>query len=163
MNRDQAAELARHLQDADRSLGQAVNVIGSLAREEGQELIGLLGEIFGILHPDLLSPIYDQYPDLRPESREPPAIDSELSWDQIRLPPQVSAKAIDDILFSLIEPHWRKVAFIVGTAFDRGKELGLQLTYEVFSARLRELVDNDRIEGAGDLRKWRHSEVRLKD
>jgi hypothetical protein len=25
------------------------------------------------------------------------------------------------------------------------------------------LADNDRIEGAGDLRKWRHSEVRLKN
>jgi hypothetical protein len=33
----------------------------------------------------------------------------------------------------------------------------------MFDARLRELADNDRIEGVGDLRKWRHSEVRLKD
>ena len=33
----------------------------------------------------------------------------------------------------------------------------------MFGARLRELADNDRIEGVGDLRKWRHSDVRLKD
>jgi hypothetical protein len=34
--------------------------------------------------------------------------------------------------------------------------------YEIFGARLRELADTDQIEGAGDLRKWRHSEVRRK-
>jgi hypothetical protein len=161
MNRDQAAALAQHLQNADRALGQAVNVIGNLAKEEGQELIGLLGEIFAILRPDLLAPIYDQYPDLRvDDSREVPRIDSELRWDQVRLPPRISEKDIDDILFSVMESHWRKVAFVVGRTGRHFEPLGL--SHEIIAARLRELADTDQIEGAGDLRKWGRSEVRLK-
>ena len=37
------------------------------------------------------------------------------------------------------------------------------LSDEEIAARLQVLADSDRIEGIGDLRKWRHSEVRLKD
>ncbi len=162
MNRDQAAKITQHLQDADRALGQAVNVIASLAREEGQELIGLLGELFAILRSDLLSPIYDQYPDLRPENlQEKPWIGSTLRWDQVHLPPQISVKEIDDILISVLKPHWQKVAMVLSRATDRFEQMGLSL--EIVAARIQELVDNDRIEGAGDLRKWGFSEVRLKD
>ena len=39
---------------------------------------------------------------------------------------------------------------------------GLAIDYEILAARLRDLSDRNQIEGAGDLRKWRHSEVRLK-
>ena len=34
---------------------------------------------------------------------------------------------------------------------------------EMLGARIRALAESDRIEGAGDLRKWRYSEVRLQD
>ena len=51
-----------------------------------------------------------------------------------------------------------KTARIVGDAGIRCKELGLPI-----SARIGALAEAGRIEGAGDLRKWRHSEVRLKD
>jgi len=39
----------------------------------------------------------------------------------------------------------------------------LPISDEAIAARLQILADSDRIEGFGDLRKWRHSEVRLKD
>ncbi len=34
---------------------------------------------------------------------------------------------------------------------------------EILGARIEALAESDRIDGTGDLRKWRHSEVRLKD
>ena len=52
---------------------------------------------------------------------------------------------------------------IVGQATLRCSELSLPIGDEVIAARLKLLADCDRIEGIDDLRRWRHSEVRLKD
>jgi hypothetical protein len=52
---------------------------------------------------------------------------------------------------------------VVILAAKRCQELALQIGDEEIAARLQVLSDSDRIEGIGDLRKWGHSEVRLKD
>ena len=54
------------------------------------------------------------------------------------------------------------MARIIWEAVKRGQELALGITDEMFAARVQVLVEADRLEGQGDLRKWRHSEVRLK-
>jgi len=59
--------------------------------------------------------------------------------------------------------HWRKVAKIVTDVLDKYQHLGLPISYEMVAARLKVLADSDLIEGVGDLRMWRYSEVRLKD
>jgi len=41
--------------------------------------------------------------------------------------------------------------------------LDLPINAEIVGARLGALDESGRIEGAGDHRKWRYSEVRLKD
>ena len=46
---------------------------------------------------------------------------------------------------------------------ERCRELGLQIDEAAIAARLKVLSDTDRIEGIGELRMCRHSEVRLKD
>ena len=97
------------------------------------------------------------------EDREVPTISSELRWDQVHLPPSISEKDIDGIILSLLEPEWRKVALIVGRVLTRCQELGLPISDEIIAARLQALVDDHSIEGIGDLRMWRFSEVRLKD
>jgi hypothetical protein len=51
---------------------------------------------------------------------------------------------------------------VIGNAVKRCEELGLPINAEILGARIGALAEADRIEGAGDLRKWRHSEVRLK-
>jgi hypothetical protein len=57
----------------------------------------------------------------------------------------------------------RKVAMVVGTALGRCRELGLQISDEALAARIQVLAESGRIEDVGDLRKWRFSEVRLRD
>jgi hypothetical protein len=52
---------------------------------------------------------------------------------------------------------------VIGLAVQRCKELDVPIGGEAIAARLQALADADRIEGIGDLRKWRHSEMRLKD
>jgi hypothetical protein len=58
--------------------------------------------------------------------------------------------------------QWRKMALVVAMAYGRCKELGLPISDEALAARIQVLVESDRLEAQGDLRRWRHSEVRLK-
>jgi hypothetical protein len=165
MKREQAARVIRHLLDADSPIERASRAIAGLGKEERLRLGDLLEDVIVALQFEVLAPIFDQHPDLEPpyEKEEEPFINSELRWGQVSLPPTTSEKEIDAIIFSVMKPQWRKVAMIVVQAGERCKELGLEITYEALAARLQVLAETGRIEDIGDLRKWRFSEVRLKD
>jgi hypothetical protein len=105
--------------------------------------------------------MFDRFPDLMP-FEEFPAISSGLRWDGVRLPQSTSESELDQVIFSVMVPQWRKMARIIWDAVERGRELTLGITGEMFAARILALADAGRIESQGDLRKWRHSEVRLK-
>ena len=51
---------------------------------------------------------------------------------------------------------------VIVKALARCEELGLPISAEIIGARLWALAEADRIDSAGDIRKWRRSEVRLK-
>lgn len=164
MNREQAAEINRHLLDAYGAMDRASKAIASLGKEERVRLDDLLADVIMALQSGVLAAIYDQYPDLEPPAeREFPCINSELRWDQVRLPPSISATHIDAVIFSVMKPRWQKVAMVVGQAVERCKELGLSISDEALAARIQVLAEAGRIEDIGDLRRWRYSEVRLKD
>jgi hypothetical protein len=165
MNREQAIRIQKHCLDADVALNHASMAIADLGKEERLALDELLRGVVGTLHLDLLAQVYDQYPDLEPPPREEeiPTISSSLTWDQVRLPPSVTETDLDGIIFSLLKPRWQKTAMVVSLAAQRCQERVLPIGYEEIAARLQVLSDSDRIEGIGDLRKWRHSEVRLKN
>jgi hypothetical protein len=165
MNREQAVRIQKHLLDADVALDRARVAIAGLGKEERLALDGLLREVVDSLQLDLLAQVYDRYPDLEPPplDKEIPTISSSLTWDQVRLPPSVTEADLDGIIFSLLKPLWQKTAMVVILVARRCQELALPIGDESIAARLQVLSDSDRIEGIGDLRKWRHSEVRLKD
>ena len=165
MKREQAVQINDHLLNACAALDQARMAIADLGKAERVELGDWLHDIVLALEDEVLLPIYEQYPDLQPPKPdwEPPTIISELTWDDVRLPPSVTEERFDEIIFSVMKPTWRKTAMMVGLVMDRCKELELPITYEMIAARLKVLADTDQIEGIGDLRMWRHSEVRLKD
>ena len=159
------SEIHGHLLDADLALDRARMAIAGLPKADRVKFNDLLKEVVGALHFELLDALYDEHPDLKPpeEDREIPVIDSMLRWEEVRLPPGVSDSDIDAIIFSVMKPQWRKVAAIVDYARVRSRELGISISHEEVAARLQALAEADRIEDIGDLRKWRHSEVRLKD
>jgi hypothetical protein len=165
MNREQAVRLQKHLLDAHLALDDAGMAIAGLGKEERLRFDGLLWEVVAALRQKLLAPIHEQFPDIEPPviDEEIPAISSELRWDQVRLPPSVTESGVDEIIFSTLEPRWQKTAMVIGLAVQRCKELDVPIGGEAIAARLQALADADRIEGIGDLRKWRHSEMRLKD
>jgi len=165
MTRDQAEEVQRHLLDANSAMDRARRAIAGLGKEDRVSFDGLLAEVMAALQSEVLAPIYDQHPDLEPpvEEKEEPFITSALRWDQVRLPTSISEADIDAIIFSVMKPHWRKVAMVVGMALGRCRELGLQVSDEALAARIQVLAETGRIEDVGDRRKWRFSEVRLRD
>jgi hypothetical protein len=138
MDRKQAVEIQKHLLEADRAMDHARMAIAGLGKDERIRLDGLLRKVSIALHSKLLAAIYDQYPDLEPSSngREIPTITSRLRWDQVRLPPM---------------------------ALKRCEELALPISGEALAARIQVLAKSGCLEDVGDLRKWRHGEVRLKD
>ena len=165
MTRDQAEEIQHHLLDADSAMDRARRAIAGLGKEDRLRFDDLLAEVRAALQSEVLAAIYHQHPDLEPPVEEPeqPSINSELRWNEVRLPTSISEADIDAVIFSAMTPHWRKVAMVVITALARCRELGLQIGDEALAARIQALAKSGRIEDVGDLRKWRFSEVRLKD
>jgi Protein of unknown function len=94
---------------------------------------------------------------------EPPVISSTLRWEDISLPASVSEADLDRIIFSAMTSRLQKTAMVIVKTLKQCEQLKLPIDADIVGARLAALVDSDRIEGAGDLRKWRYSEVRLKD
>lgn len=161
MDRTQASEIARHLHDAAGAIDRASVVISALDQPDRAALAVPLGEIVSALHFQLLRVVYDRYPDLRPPSDEEPAIDSDLRWENVVLPVSVPEADLDQLIFSSLGPNWWKMARVIGDLVKRCQTLAWPIDAEMLAARIQALVEAERIEGAGDLRAWRHSEVRL--
>jgi hypothetical protein len=74
----------------------------------------------------------------------------------------MSANQIDQFILAEIGEHWRKVAMVVSrVSFAQGVpipegEAGLNMIAE----RIGALVADGRLVSQGDLKRWRHSEVR---
>jgi len=164
MNREQAAEIQGHLLDADSAMALARRAIAGLAKEDREKLDCLLAEIASALQSEVLAAIHERHPDLAPpvEEKAEPFINSELRWDQVRLPKSISEADIDAVIVSVMTQQWRKVAMVVAKASERCRQLGLAISKEALAARIQVLAKTGAIEDAGDLRMWGFSEVRLK-
>ncbi|MBR1144950.1 DUF3658 domain-containing protein [Bradyrhizobium sp. AUGA SZCCT0431] len=161
MDRTQATDIARHLHDAAAAMDRAGTIIADLDQPDRAALADPLGEIVSALHFGLLRAIYDRYPDLRPPSDEESSIDSTLQWADVVLPKSVSQADLDELIFSALKPNWQKTAQVIGNLAIRCKALAWPIDLDVLSARIQALAESGSIEGVGDLRAWRHSEVRL--
>ena len=104
VKRGEAERLVSYLEDAEDALERASRATAGFPKEERLRFSKLIYELIAALQSDVWKPIYEEYPDLAPEyeSLEPPTIDSELSWDEVRLEPPLTAKDVDDILFPLL-------------------------------------------------------------
>jgi hypothetical protein len=96
-------------------------------------------------------------------SNEFPTISSLLRWEDVSLPESISEADLDQIILSVMTSRLQKTAMVISRALQRCEELDLPIDDDILGARIGALAESDRIEGAGDLRYWRHSEVRLKD
>jgi uncharacterized protein DUF3658 len=162
MNREQAIEIERHLKRAGNAIRRAEILIRNLDEEDRAALGEPLGKTIGALNFDLRQAIYRKFPDLRPRDKGSRFVDSKLTWKQVQLPPSVKVLDFDKVILSILNVQWRKTARIVGDVSEHYRSLGVSLDPAIAAARLVAMVDSGLVESAGDLRKWRFSEVRLK-
>ncbi|MGY3449199.1 hypothetical protein ACVILH_001541 [Bradyrhizobium sp. USDA 4353] len=158
MTREQAEAILRHLLDASRALGRAGAAIADLGETDRQALTDRLAGVSSQLYFDLFEYINERHPDLTVWLESVPTAHV-LSWDEVSLPPGVAESELDDLIFSLLKPDWRKTAMILAMASGRCEQLFVSL--DIVAARIRALAEAGRIDHQGDLRRWRASEVRL--
>jgi hypothetical protein len=161
MDRTQAAEIQRHMLVAADAIERASQIIFDLDEEDRDVLAAPLGEIILELHFKLLHAVYIRYPDLRPPAPDRHMINTDRRWEEIVLPESVSEADLDSIIFSVLTSRLQKTAMVIAKALKRCETLGLAVDAEVLGVRIQALAEAERLEGQGDLRKWRFSEVRL--
>jgi len=160
MDRDRAAAIHEHLLEASDALEQATEAMLKLDKNERKSFQEILFKAQDTLHFALLPALYDIFPELEPEG-EPPHITNTLRWEDVALPDSVAEPDVDAVIADVLKTRWQKTAMVIALAFERAQARSMPIAPEVFGARLIALSDGGRIEGAGDLRKSRHSEVRL--
>jgi hypothetical protein len=161
MRRDQAEELHRHLLDAAAAMRRAEAAMDGIEGDDRKVLARPLAEVSLRLTWDLRHAIYRRYPELEPPRTVVPTINSELCWDDVVLPPDISKAELDAMIFPLLKPQWQKMLRILWDACEQCKERGWSIEAEVVAARIQALADDDLIDHRGDLRMWGFSEVRL--
>jgi Protein of unknown function len=162
MDKTQAKKIRRHLRAIDNAITKAVSAIFELDKEDRWMFIEPLAELQHHLHFKALKLVYAKYPELRPPP-ERPTISSDLRWKDVTLAKSVSETDLDAIIFSILTSRQQKTARVIGTAVTHCEEHGVPIDAKIFGARIEALAESGRIEGFGDLRLWRHSEVKLKD
>ena len=162
MNREQAVGIERHLKRACNAVRRAEILIQDLDQEDLAALAEPLGKTIMALNFELRRVIHKQFPDLRPPDKGSRFVDSNLTWKKAQLPPSVTVLDFDRVILSNLNAQWRKTARIVGNVSEQYRSLGIDLDPAIVAARLVTMVDSGLVESAGDLRKWRFSEVRLK-
>jgi hypothetical protein len=76
----------------------------------------------------------------------------------------IPAAELDRLLLSFCNTQWRKVARIAGNTLTALEERGVRLDGTIadqIDARMAVLVGSGQLEAAGNIKKWRYSEVRL--
>jgi len=159
MNDDQAADVVQYLVGAARVLDEARAATRLLP--DNDKDAASLREFIIKLNSELLTTLFQRFPHLLP-FREFPEINSSLRWEDVLLPPTVSVEDVDQIILSIVTSQWQKTAAVIWLTVKRSEKLGFHATDEMFAARIQALAEEGLLKGQGDLRKWRHSEVRLK-
>jgi Protein of unknown function len=159
MSEEETAEIVQYLVEAAFQLDEARAAAALLSERDSDA--AAVRELTRRLNSELLNAIFARFSNYL-TFEEFPEISSCLRWDQVRLPPDVSETRLDEIVMSAILGRWQKMAMVIWNMTERAEGLGLAVTPEMFAARVQALVEMGRLDSQGDLRRWRHSEVRLK-
>lgn len=160
MDRDHAAAIHKHLLDVAAALDRTTEAMFKLDKAERQTWADMLFEVHDALHFGLLRTLYAEHPGLRPAD-EAPEVSCTLRWEDVVLPERISAEDIDAAIAEALALEWQKTAMVIARALPRCQEIAVAISTEILGARIVTLVETGRIDGAGDPRMWRHSEVRL--
>jgi hypothetical protein len=161
MNKGQATKVQRRLLAVRKALSKADEAISELDKEDREAFSDPMAHLWHGLHGKALRVIYDQYPELQPDTEDVDGIDTYLRWEEATLPPSISEADLDAIILSKLKPRSLKVTKVISDVWHSLNERGLSIDLQIIAARIRWLADTDRIESVGDVRQWRYSEIAL--
>ena len=161
MDRKLAREIHEHLLDASDALRSAERAGQKLkGHDERKAFFELIASVIMPLHFELMPSLYAEHPELKPPD-SPSFISSILRWEDVSLPNSITEAEIDSAIFAALRPRLMKVARIIGDVLKSFEARKLRISDEIIGARILALAEAGRIEGAGDLQRWMHSEVKL--
>ena len=162
MDRKLASEIHKHLLDAADALWRAERAGQKKLKsyDERKTFIELMANVTTPLHFELMQSIYAEHPELKPPDGLS-FISSILRWEDVSLPDSITETDIDSAIFEALRPRLMKVARIIGDVMKSLETRKLVVSAEITGARILALAEAGRIEGAGDLQRWMHSEVKL--
>ena len=163
MDKAQATKVHKRLLAVEKALSKVDEALRELSTEDRAVFSEPMAELWYRLRGKALRAIYTRYPELEPIPDDIDEIDSDLQWKDVTLPKGISAAELDAVILSQLKPRSLKVTKIIGDVMTTFRERGLSIGEEIVSARIRWLADIGRIESFGDLRKWRYSEIALKN
>jgi hypothetical protein len=73
----------------------------------------------------------------------------------------ITDSSIDERILFFVRPQWRKVALVLTKVIHEFDAKGIGISEERLERRLRLLINLTQIESAGDVSRWRFSELRL--
>jgi hypothetical protein len=73
----------------------------------------------------------------------------------------ITDSLLDERILFFVGPQWRKVAFILSKVAHEFDAKGIVISEDRLEERLRALIELRKIEPAGDVSRWRFSEVRI--
>ncbi len=68
---------------------------------------------------------------------------------------------IDSLVLSFAKPRWQKLAMLIYRVASHNGNLSSEAELDSIAMRIEKLVELGKLEAQGNLRRWRHSEVRL--
>jgi len=163
MDKAQATKVHKRLLAVEKALSGVEKALRELNAEDRAVFSEPMAGLWYRLRGKALRAIYTRYPELEPIPDDIDEIDSDLQWKDVTLPKGISAAELDAVILSQLKPRSLKVTKIIGDVMTTFRERGLSIGEEIVSARIRWLADIGRIESFGDLRKWRYSEIALKN
>jgi hypothetical protein len=163
MDKAQAIEIHKHLLAIGDAINKTEEALSKLDKEDRAIFDDPLINLWVVLRARAMRSVYDRYPELQPIPEDFDHINTDLRWEDVMLPPSISEADLDAVILSTLKPHSLKVAKVIGDVMRAFDERGLSIGEETVGVRIRWLADVDRIKGFGELRKWRFSEVSLKD
>ena len=70
---------------------------------------------------------------------------------------------LDALILSVSRTQWQKVAMIITRVIQACERNGVEVGEVAIAKRIPKLVEDGKLQGAGNLGRWRNSEVRLPD
>jgi hypothetical protein len=162
MNKAQASKIHRRLLAVGKALSKVDEALSELSKEDREMFSDPMAYLYVGLRAKALRVIYSHYPELWPVPPDFDEISSDLQWEEVTLALSITKADLDATILSKLKPRSLKMAKVIGDVFKVYEERGLSINGNIIGARIRLLAETDRIEGFGDLGKWRYSEVALK-